>query len=262
MKVIVSGFLGRMGSTSAHMVQNHADFELAGLVDPAIEAGDLADQVAFWSDRAPVFANLETALNQLEADAVVDFSQPQSAFINTKLCLQAGVHPIVGTSGFTDADLAELSKLAKNKQISGIIAPNFAISSVLMQVFAGQAAKYFKDVEIIELHHDQKLDAPSGTAEKTARLIYENRGDHQQGHPEEKESMAGARGANYHGIHIHSVRLPGLNSHQVVQFGAPGEGLTIRQDSYDRESYMHGVALALEKVGQETGLIYGLEHIL
>jgi len=112
------------------------------------------------------------------------------------------------------------------------------------------------------MHHDEKLDAPSGTAIKTAQMIYENRGDHQQGNPNEKETMEGARGADYHGIKIHSVRLPGLNSHQVVKFGGPGEGLTIRQDSYNRESYMKGVALGVEKVQELEELVYGLENLL
>lgn len=131
-----------------------------------------------------------------------------------------------------------------------------------MMQFAAQAAKYFPDVEIIELHHDNKLDSPSGTAIKTAEMIVEERGARQQGHPQEKESLEGARGADYQGMKIHSVRLPGLVAHQQVQFGSKGEGLTIRHDSYDRSSFMTGVALACNKVMENEELIYGLENLL
>lgn len=257
MKILVTGFLGRVGSTSARMVTDHENFELVALVDGNVStvSDDLYPSVA-------KFATIEEAIEAVDIDVAVDFTQPQTAYYNTKYYIEHRIHPVIGTTGFSEDELQALIDLSAEKKLGGIIAPNFAIGSVLMQVFAGQAAKYFPDVEIIELHHDQKLDAPSGTAEKTAKLIYENRGDHETGHPEEKETMPGARGANYHGIHIHSVRLPGLNSHQVVQFGGPGESLQIRQDSFDRESYMKGVAMGIEHSFKSEALIYGLEHLL
>lgn len=256
-KVLVTGFLGRMGSTSANMVANHAGFDLVALVDQNVAA---APDTLYPS--VPKFTTIEEAIAAVDIEAAIDFTVPATAYHNTKYYIEHGIHPIIGTTGFSDEQLAELTALSAAKKLGGIIAPNFAIGSVLMQVFAGQAAKYFPDVEIIELHHDKKLDAPSGTAEKTAKLIYANRGDHHTGHPDEKEIMAGARGADYHGIRIHSVRLPGLNSHQVVQFGGPGESLQIRQDSFDRESYMKGVAMSVEASFELETLIYGLEHLL
>ncbi len=260
MKVLVTGFLGRMGSTAANMVLDHEGFELVALAN-----NDLADHeaaVSEWSKKAPVFENIQEAIENVAIDVAIDFTIPASAYQNTKYYIDHDIHPVVGTTGFTDEEIAELTQLSETKKLGGLIAPNFAIGSVLMQVFSAKAAKYLPDVEITEIHHNQKLDAPSGTAEKTAKLIYEARGEHVSGHPDETESMPGARGADFHGIRIHSLRLPGYNSHQIVQFGGVGEALTIRQDSFDRNSYMPGVALAVEKVGQLDTLIYGLEHLL
>ncbi|MDK6804611.1 4-hydroxy-tetrahydrodipicolinate reductase [Aerococcus sp. UMB7834] len=259
MKVLVTGFLGRMGQTSAHMVVDHEGFDLAALVD--IRA-DQAEDLSAWQDLAPVYSSIEEALDKEAIDVAIDFCQPDAAYYNTRYYIEHGVHPVVGTTGFSADQIEELKELSQEAKLGGMIAPNFAISSVLMQVFAQQAAKYLPDVEIIEMHHNQKLDAPSGTAQKTAELIYEERGDYASGHPDEKEQMAGARGADFHGIRIHSVRLPGLNSHQVVQFGGTGEALTIRQDSFTRESYMKGVAMAVDHVMASQELIYGLENIL
>lgn len=260
MRILVTGFLGRMGSTVANMVLNHEGFELVALVNTDLDKH--AEQVAEWQDKASVFESIQEAIDQVAIDVAIDFTIPAAAYQNTKYYIEHNIHPVVGTTGFTDAEIEELTILSKEKQLGGLIAPNFAIGSVLMQLFSAKAAKHLPDVEITEIHHNQKLDAPSGTAEKTAKLIYEARGAHVSGHPEETESMPGARGADYHGIRIHSLRLPGYNSHQIVQFGGVGEALTIRQDSFDRNSYMPGVALAVEKVSQLDGLIYGLEHLL
>jgi 4-hydroxy-tetrahydrodipicolinate reductase len=143
-----------------------------------------------------------------------------------------------------------------------MIVPNFAVGAVLMMKFAKMAAKYFADVDIIEKHHDGKLDAPSGTAIKTAELIRENRVPKKQGHPDEKETLPGARGADLDGIRLHSVRLPGLVAHQEVIFGSPGQTLTIKHDSINRTSFMAGIRLSIEKVMETKGLTYGLENIL
>lgn len=257
---MVTGFLGRMGTTVANMVNENEQFELVALVNDKLDEN--RQSVQKWEAIAPVFGTIEEAIAKIHPDVVVDFTSPDVAYYNTKYYIEHEVHPVIGTTGFTDEQLKELKQLSTTKKLGGLIAPNFAIGSVLMQVFSAEAAKYFPDVEIIEMHHDQKLDAPSGTAIKTAELIYEQRGERQQGHPEEKEVLEGARGADYHGIPIHAVRLPGLNSHQIVQFGGPGEGLTIRQDSYDRQSYMKGVAIGIEAVMTEHTLIYGLENLL
>ena len=169
---------------------------------------------------------------------------------------------LVGFDGFTEAQIQKLTDLSKDKSIGGLIAPNFAIGAILLMKFAAEASKYFPDLEIIELHHDKKKDAPSGTAVKTAELIREVRESKRQGAEDEMETLAGARGAEFDGFRIHSVRLPGLVAHQEVIFGAQGEGLTLRHDSYDRISFMSGVNLGIKEVVKRDQLVYGLEHLL
>ena len=198
----------------------------------------------------------------LEADVCIDFTIPKVAYDHTRFALEHGLAPVVGTTGFTTEEITDLIDLSREKNIGGLIAPNFAIGAVLLMQFAAQAAKYFPNVEIIELHHDKKKDAPSGTAVKTAELISQVRQPQGQGAPDEEESLPGARGANYQGMHIHSVRLPGLVAHQEVIFGSQGEGLTLRHDSYDRVSFMTGVNLGVKEVVKRHELVYGLEHLL
>src|SRR5699024_1872884 len=168
---------------------------------------------------------------QVNADVFIDLTSPEVGFKHTLLALKNNIRPVVGTSGFTDEQLEELTNLAKEKQLGCIIAPNFAIGAILMMKFAKMAAAYFPDVEIIEKHHDQKLDATSGTAVKTAAMIKEVRESKEQGHPDERETLTGARGASVDGIHIHSLRLPGLVARQEIMFGGPGQTLTINHDS-------------------------------
>lgn len=252
-KVIIAGFLGKMGQAAVKMVQDEPTFELVGLVDP--------NAVETESFGAKVFKSKEEALCA-DGDAWIDFTTPKVAYENTKFALEHGMSPVVGTTGFTEEQLKELTAIAKLNKIGGLIAPNFAIGAVLMMQFAQKAAAYLPDVEIIELHHDNKLDAPSGTALKTAEMIAEVRKKKIQGNPNEEELIKGARGANYEGMRIHSVRLPGLVAHQQVQFGAIGEGLTIRHDSYDRISFMSGVNLGVKKVMTREELVYGLEKLL
>ena len=198
----------------------------------------------------------------LEADVWIDFTIPKVAYEHTRFALEHGLAPVVGTTGFTTEEITDLIDLSREKNIGGLIAPNFAIGAVLLMQFAAQAAKYFPNVEIIDLHHDKKKDAPSGTAVKTAELISQVRQPQEQGAPDEEESLPGARGANYQGMHIHSVRLPGLVAHQEVIFGSQGEGLTLRHDSYDRVSFMTGVNLGVKEVVKRHELVYGLEHLL
>lgn len=252
-KVAVAGFLGKMGQTVVNMVVAQEDFELVALYDPFAKDG--------IANGAPVFNQKEDVLSA-HPDVWIDFTTPKSAVENTEFALENGIRPVVGTTGFSEKDIERLSALSKEKKIGGLIAPNFAVGAVLMMEFAQKAAKYFPDVEIIELHHDNKLDAPSGTAIKTAELISQVRRPKQQGATNEEELIKGARGAEFDGMRIHSVRLPGLIAHQQVQFGAVGEGLTIRHDSYDRESFMNGVALGARKVMGIEVLVYGLENLL
>jgi 4-hydroxy-tetrahydrodipicolinate reductase len=215
--VAVSGAAGRMGQTVCEAVEHAGDMALVGRADPLLQ---------------------ETLQDILpNADVVVDFSTPDAAAENARLCLEAGVHCVMGTTG---ADFSGLQGVGTGNLF---VAPNFAIGAVLMMQFARQAAAHMPECEIVELHHDRKLDAPSGTAARTASLLRE-------------------AGGNVHEP-IHSVRLPGLVAHQEVIFGGPGQTLTIRHDSVDRQSFMPGVLLAIRRVGSlERSPTIGLEHLL
>lgn len=252
-KVIVAGFKGRMGSTAVGMIKNDSELELAALLDPFAAEKEI--------DGVPVFTD-KSDLVGLDAEVWVDFTIPKVAYENTHFALENGFRPVVGTTGFTQEQIADLMTLSADKKLGGLIAPNFAIGAVLLMEFAAKASKYFPDLEIIELHHDKKKDAPSGTAVKTAELIREARAYKKQGAADEEETLVGARGAEFDGFRIHSVRLPGLVAHQEVIFGAQGEGLTLRHDSYDRISFMNGVNLGIKEVVQREQLVYGLEHLL
>ncbi|RSJ79627.1 4-hydroxy-tetrahydrodipicolinate reductase [Streptococcus cristatus] len=252
-KVIIAGFKGKMGQAAYKMVTEDPELVLAGLLDPFTDEKEVAG--------VPVF-NAKEELAGLQADVWIDFTTPKVAYDNTRFALENGFAPVVGTTGFTPEQIEELTELSRQKRLGGLIAPNFALGAVLLMQFAAQAAKYFPDVEIIELHHDNKKDAPSGTAIKTAELISHVRTSKQQGAADEEESLAGARGAAFDGMRIHSVRLPGLVAHQEVIFGSQGEGLTLRHDSYDRVSFMTGVNLGIKEVVKRSELVYGLEHLL
>ena len=252
-KVIIAGFKGKMGSTAVQMVKDDQELELAALLDPFAAEEEV--------DGVPVFRSKEDLIG-FEADVWVDFTTPKFAYENTRFALENGFAPVVGTTGFTPEEIQELTSLSEEKKLGGLIAPNFAIGAILLMQFAAQAAKYFPHLEIIELHHDKKKDAPSGTVVKTAELVSQTRTSLQQGAADEEELMAGARGAAFDGFRIHSVRLPGLVAHQEVIFGAQGEGLTIRHDSYDRISFMSGVNLGIKEVVKREKLVYGLEHLL
>ena len=213
-------------------------------------------------DGVKVTTDLLAAINETKPDVVVDFTRPDVVMGSLRKMLPLGVHVVVGTTGFSNDDLKEVDELAKAHNTGLLIAPNFALGAVVMMKLACEAAKYFPHVEIIEKHHDNKLDAPSGTAIITAQKIAEVRKAMQQGNPNEKETMAGARGADYEGMKIHSVRLPGYVASQEVIFGGQGETLKISTDPVNRECYMPGVALGCRKICAYTGLVYGLDNLL
>jgi 4-hydroxy-tetrahydrodipicolinate reductase len=223
-KVAVSGAAGRMGQTVCAAVEGADDFELVGRADPALGS------------------SLESVIDEASPEVVIDFTTPDSAFGNARLCLERGVHVVVGTTGIGDEEFGQLGRLARDSDGNCFVAPNFAIGAVLMMEAAKLVAPHMPACEIVELHHDQKLDAPSGTAKRTAELI----------------AAAGGR----EDAPIHSVRLPGLVAHQEVIFGGLGETLTIRHDSTSRESFMPGVLLAVRRVGELDGLVVGLERLL
>ena len=205
--------------------------------------------------------NLPGEISQTKAQVVVDFTTAAAAMKNADCIIESGARPVIGTSGLLPEQVAELQKLCNKQNLGGIIVPNFAIGAVLMMKYSQDAAKYFPHVEVIELHHDRKADAPSGTAIKTANLLAESRGSVPPT-VDEKEILSGARGANAENIRIHSVRLPGLVAHQEVIFGGQSQTLTIRHDSIHRDSFMPGVCLACKKVMDLNELVYGLEHLL
>jgi 4-hydroxy-tetrahydrodipicolinate reductase len=223
-RVAVSGAAGRMGSTVCDVVEEAGDMELVERVDP-----DLG-------------MTLEHALTHSQPDVVVDFTVPDTVFQNTRMCLEYDTHVVVGTTGLTSEHVEQLRADAERSKGNCLIAPNFAIGAVLMMEAAKLIAPHMADCEIVELHHEAKLDAPSGTAKRTAELIEE----------------AGGRNSPP----IHSVRLPGLVASQEVIFGGLGQTLTVRHDSISRESFMPGVLLAVRKVSDLDGLVVGLEHVI
>lgn len=261
-RVAVAGAAGRMGKEVVKMVLEDAELELVAAVNRSGEGTDAGTLVGLPACGIKVQSDLELALIESKAQVLVDFTTPQFAYTNTELAIRLGVSPVVGTTGFTPEQIEDLDKQCKSKGIGGLIAPNFSIGAILMMKFAAQAAKHFPNLEIIEYHGDQKLDAPSGTAVKTAELIAQNREELRQGNPHEEETIEGSRGGYYNGFRIHSVRLPGVFAQQEVIFGGFGQTLKIRHDSYERAGYMPGVSLAVKKVIGYQGMIYGFEHFI
>ncbi|WP_182199398.1 4-hydroxy-tetrahydrodipicolinate reductase [Paraliobacillus salinarum] len=261
-KVIVAGPRGKMGSEALRMIKKHDDLTLVACLDMENDGLKVNEVPGLPDFNATIYTDIDTCFQAVEADVLIDLTAPEVGYQHTKAAIEYGIRPVVGTTGFTKEQLQELTDLAEEKQIGAVIAPNFAIGAVLMMEFSKWAAKYFPDVEIIEKHHDQKLDAPSGTAVKTAELIRQERTSKVQGHPNEKETIEGARGADYDGMRIHSLRLPGLVAHQEVIFGGPGENLTIKHDSFHRESFMSGIKFSIDHVMKLDVLVYGLENLL
>jgi 4-hydroxy-tetrahydrodipicolinate reductase len=196
------------------------------------------------------------------ADVAVDFTHPDAVMGNLRACVDAGVCAVVGTTGFDDARLAEVRAMLEGTPVGVLVAPNFGVAAVLMMQFAASAARFFESVEIVELHHPRKADAPSGTARRTAELVAEARAGMAAMPDATTSALDGARGADVRGVRVHAVRLAGLVAHQEVLLGGAGESLTIRHDSYDRASFMPGVLLGVRSIGARPGLTVGLEHLL
>lgn len=247
-KIAVCGALGKMGQEVVQAVSDCAETELVAKIDIA---------------SPEMYHSIEAAHRVEEIDVLIDFTQPKSIYENAKYCLNNGIKIVIGTTGLTDEQIAELKKLSEEKNTGCLIAPNFSTGAVLMMMFAKQAAKYFDNAEIIELHHNQKKDAPSGTAIKTAAMMAEVKEDFAKNNCPETETIEGARGGNsYSNIHIHSVRMPGYIASQEVIFGSSGQIMTIRHDSMDRKCYMQGVLLAVKHVSEKNDFVYGLDNIM
>jgi 4-hydroxy-tetrahydrodipicolinate reductase len=258
-RVGVFGAGGRMGTTVCRAVLEAPDLELVAAVDP-LHAGIDLDQLGMHNTHLQIAAKA-SALQDAGAQVAVDFTVIDAARENTAWCAEHDVHAVVGTTGFSDAELADLGDRFGRSSANAVIAPNFSIGAVLMMRFSELAAPYFESVEIIELHHDQKIDAPSGTAVLTAQRIAgasKDWGDD----PTTTVVAEGARGGTVEGIPVHSLRLRGLVAHQEVLLGTTGQSLSIRHDTYDRSSFMPGVLLAVHKVSEISGLTIGLDALL
>lgn len=241
-KVVVNGYKGKMGEACVEAVTDTHDMTLVGT-----------------NGRGE---SLLDCLTRTSPDVVVDLTHPKSVYDNVYTILTYGCHAVVGTTGLSEEQLETLGVLAESKGKALIVCPNFAIGAVLMMQFATKAASYMDRVEIIELHHDKKADAPSGTALKTAELIAESNPDINRHELVETETVPGARGGAHHRIPIHSVRLPGIVANQAVILGGLGQTLTIKHETISRTSFMPGILLCIRKTASIKGLIYGLEHLL
>ncbi|MCW2498327.1 MAG: dihydrodipicolinate reductase [Frankiales bacterium] len=236
--VAVFGGKGRMGSEAARAVTAAPDLDLG----PVYDVGDPVDLSG--------------------VDVAVDFTHPSAVMANLKACIDAGVHAVVGTTGFDEERLAQVRGWLEGTSVGVLIAPNFGVAAVLMMRFAAQAARFFDSAEIVELHHPGKADAPSGTARRTAELIGQARVGLPAMPDATSQELEGARGALVDGVRVHAVRLAGLVAHQEVLLGGEGETLTLRHDSYDRASFMPGVLLGVRQIGSRPGLTVGLEALL
>lgn len=262
-KVAIAGARGRMGTEAVKAIDKTSDIEIVSILDYKHDGLYLDhEQVNSHEIGYPIYTSFDQLIRETNPDVLLDLTTPDVVFSNMHQAIQNGIRPVVGTSGLQKEEIEQLTALAKEQKIGGIIAPNFSIGAVLMMKFSAYAARYLDDIEIIELHHDQKVDAPSGTAVKTAEMITDVRKAHQQGHPNEEEKLKGARGADIEGMRVHSVRLPGLLAHQEVLLGGEGELLTLRHDSFNRSSFMSGIILSIRQVMKEKELIYGLENMI
>lgn len=257
-KIAVVGSCGKMGTEVIKLVQKEEDFELVCAVDK-FGAGqkigniDVLDDILKLKDKA--------------IDIVVDFTQPSTIFENIKKYQEMKLKAVIGTTGLKKEEIEEIKKLSDKNSTGIIIAPNFSLGAILMMIFSKMASKYFSNAEIIEFHHNQKKDAPSGTSIKTAQLMMEENKNFKLGNCAEVETIKGARGGEYQennegNIQIHAVRMPGFVASQEVIFGADGQTLKIHHDTINRECYMSGVALAIRHLYKNNQFIYGLENIL
>ena len=255
-KIGVVGALGKMGKEVVKAVLEAEDTTLVMAVDVVGEGTVIANDVKIESD-------LKQAIQTKKPDVIIDFAQPATIFEHVSLYMNEKVKSVIGTTGLSETQINELKELSKENNTGCLIAPNFSTGAVLMMMFAKQAAKYFNNAEIIELHHNQKKDSPSGTAVKTAQLMAESNPDFTLGNCPETELIKGSRGGTADAnIHIHSVRMPGYIASQEVIFGASGQIFKIKHDTMERSCYMAGVLLATRHVFKNNDFIYGLDNIM
>ena len=266
-KVVICGAFGNMGREAVKAVSGEDNLELVGALDIKNSGEDLGQVMDNRPSGIIVSEDLKEMLKTSGAEVMVDFTAPSAVMQNIHTALENRVTPVVGTTGLTEPDLKEIEGWIKKYETGVIIAPNFALGAILMMKFARLAARFLPEVEIIELHHENKIDAPSGTAIKTAQMIREGRKENSvdipaAGKPEEIEKIPGARGGKIDDINVHSIRLPGKVAHQEVIFGGNGQTLTIRHDSIDRRSFMPGLIMAINEAPRIKELIYGIENLI
>ena len=259
LKIVVQGVLGKVGREVVNTLCHQPEMQLVGAVELQVAEDYLT--LPDSSGKVPFSSDLEYILTRCQPDVLVDFTIAQATMPAVRIATKQGVNLVVGTTGLTADDLDEIDRLTKVHKVGAVVAPTFAFGAVLMIHLAKVAAKYLDYAEIIELHHHQKVDAPSGTALTTARAMAQARGKPFY-RPPEQGQPSNSRGEPVEGVTIHSVRLPGLLAHQEVMLGAPGQTLSIRHDMISREGFMPGVILAVKEVVKRQGLIYGLDALL
>lgn len=256
-RVIVHGAAGKVGQEVIKAVSGEDDMQLVGAVDMKAAKDSLL--LPDGSSSVPFSTDLGDILTRCQPEVMVDFSIAKATMPAVRLATEKGVNLVIGTTGFSPDEVREIEHLAAEYKIGAVMAPNFALGAILMMHLAKIAAKYLDYAEIIELHHHLKADAPSGTAQMTARAMAEARG---KPFLQPQGKAAASRGESVEGVTIHSVRLPGLMAHQEVILGAPGQTLSIRHDTINRECYLPGVMLAIREVVKRKGLVYGLDTLL
>jgi len=258
-KVVVQGALGRVGQEVVKALCHEPETKIVGAVE--LQVGEDYLPLPDGSGTVPFSSDLDHILTSSQPDMLVDFTVAQAVMPAVRIATSKGVNLVIGTTGLTDADLNEIDHLAVAGEVGAVVAPNFALGAVLMIHLSKVAAKYFDSAEIIELHHHQKADAPSGTALSTARAMAEAKGKPFSSVQQEGKTLD-SRGKQVEGIAIHSVRLQGLVAHQEVIFGGLGQTLSIRHDTINQECYIPGIILAIKEVGKHKGLVYGLDTLL
>lgn len=258
-RIVVQGALGRMGREIINALCREPDMQIVGAVELEADKDSLPLPDGYGT--VPFSSSLEHIITTCRPNVLVDFTNAKVTLSAVRIATKHRVNLVIGTTGLTADDLKEIERLALSSEVGAVVAPNFTVGAVLMIHLAKIAAKYLDAVEIMELHHNLKLDAPSGTALSTARAMAQARGKPFSLTPQQSKNFV-SRGEMIDGIAIHSVRLPGLMAHQEVLFGAPGQTLSIRHDTISRECYMPGIIMAIKKVAEHKGLVYGLDTLL
>ncbi len=261
-RVAVVGASGRMGQEVLRALTPSQGFEIKAAIDKAMAGTHVQELIGPSGPDIVIQDKLGASLDASPVDVLVDFSHQSAAAIHADSAIKRGVSPVIGCTGLSETDMREIKSLCAEKGVPGMYIPNFAVGAVLMMKFAQLAAKWLPDAEIIEMHHDRKEDAPSGTAMLTAQMIGAARITDPVRLPRPLIKAEGARGGKVENVPVHSIRLPGYLAHQEVIFGGPGEVLSIRHDSMDRKSFMHGVKLAVSHVRSLNGFVVGLDKIL